>query len=246
MGAGVGNRTPVLIVCSPQARVGRTLVARLLLDFFLMGDRPATGFDFVVEPPSFVDFLPDHTVQSDVADVEGQMALFDRLIEPDGTAKVVDLAPGSFRQFFSVMAQIDFADQALQRGIEPIALFMAAPDMVSHRAYAELQRSLPELLLVPVYNDAIAHGRRERENFPPAGPVAVPIQIPALAPHFYRFIENPPFSFAAFRSTPPRDIPLDAYMELLRWVRRVFVEFRELELRLLLGEVRASLLRGAS
>ncbi len=29
-------------------------------------------------------------------------------------------------------------------------------------------------------------------------------------------------------------------------MRRVFVEFRELELRLLLGDVRASLLRGAS
>ena len=74
----------------------------------------------------------------------------------------------------------------------------------------------------------------------------MPIQIPALVPHFYRYLENPPFSFAEFRGTPPRDIPLDAYMELLRWVRRVFVEFRELELRLLLGDVRASLFRGAS
>src|SRR5688572_13222252 len=120
MGAGLSRLTPLLIVCSPQTRVGRTLVSRLLLDFFLMEDR---------------------------------------LITPDGTAKVVDLAPASFQQFFSVMAQIDFVDQARRRGIEPIALFMAAPDAVSQRAYAELQRGLPELLLVPVYNEAIAQGK---------------------------------------------------------------------------------------
>jgi hypothetical protein len=246
MGAGVSSRTPLLIVCSPQSRVGRTLVARLLLDFFLMEGRPVAGFDFVVEPPSFIDFLPDQTVQANVTDIEGQMALFDRLIVPDGTAKVVDLAATSFQQFFSVMAQIDFIHDARQRGIEPIALFMAAPDAVSQRAYAELQRGLPELLLVPVYNEAIGHGQRARQNFPPARSVSLPIQIPALAPHLYRYLERPPFSFAGFRSEPPRDIPLDAYMELLRWLRRAFVEFRELELRLLLGEVRASLLRGAS
>ena len=157
--------------------------------------------------PSFIDFLPDHTVQSNVADIEGQMALFDRLIVPDRTAKVVDLAPASFQQFFSVMAQIDFVDQARRRGIEPVALFMAAPDAVSQRAYAELQRGLPELLLVPVYNEAIAQGKRARQNFPPGRLVSVPIQIPALAPHFYRYLENPPFSFAEFRGTPPRRHP---------------------------------------
>ena len=103
-------------------------------------------------------------MQANVADIAGQMALFDRLIVPDGTAKVVDLAPASFQQFFSVMAQIGFVDQARRRGIEPIALFIAAPDAVSQRAYAELQRGLPELLLVPVYNEAIAHGKRARRE----------------------------------------------------------------------------------
>jgi hypothetical protein len=246
MRARVSNRTPLYILCSPRPRVGRTLLARLLIDFFLMDDRPAAGFDFIVEPPSLIDFLPDNSVQSNIADTAGQMALFDRLILPDHTAKVVDLAPAAFQQFFSVMAQIGFVDDARQRGIEPVALFIATPDAASQRAYAELQRGLPELVLVPVYNEAIAQGRRARENFPPARAVSVPMQVPALAPHLYRYLVKSPFSFVDFRSRPPRHIPLDLYMELLRWMRRVFVEFRELELRLLLDDVRASLLRGAS
>src|SRR3954447_9965062 len=94
----VTSRTPLLIVCSPEARVGRTLLARLLIDFFLMEDRPVAGFDFMAEPPSLIDFLPDHTAQARISDIQGQMALFDRLILPDRIAKVVDLAPESFHR----------------------------------------------------------------------------------------------------------------------------------------------------
>src|SRR5689334_13052537 len=215
MRSGAANRTPLFIVCSPQQRVGRTLVARLLLDFFLMEDRPAAGFDFDAEPPSLADFLPAQTAIAKVSDIQGQMALFDRLIVSDNVAKVVDLAPASLQQFFNVMGQIDFIDAAHGRGIEPVALFIATPDMLTQRVYAGLRNSLPELVLVPVYNEAVAEGHRARKNFPLShNAVSVPIQIPALPQHFYRYLEKPPFSFAAFRGTPPQDIPLDAYLEL--------------------------------
>ncbi len=246
MGAGVASRTPLFIVSSPQPQVGRTLVARLLIDFFLMEGRPIAAFDFAPQPPSLIDFLPGQTVRADVTEIGGQMALFDHLIVPDRIAKVVDLAPASFQQFFQVLGQIDFVGDARRRGIEPIVLFIAAPDALSQRAYADLRSRLPEMVLVPVYNEAIAHGHRARKNFPLSRSGSVPMQIPALPQHFYRFLENPPFSFSDFRGSPPEEIPLEAYLELLRWMRRVFVEFRELELRLLLGDVQASLFRGAS
>lgn len=243
---GAAGRTPLFIVCSPQVRVGRTLVARLLIDFFLMEDREVAGFDFDAEPPSLADFLPSHTTIAEVGDIQGQMALFDRLILPDHVAKIVDLAPASLQQFFNVMGQIDFIDAARGRGIEPVALYIATPEPIAQRVYAGLQKSLPELVLVPVYNEAIAEGQRARRNFPLSHhAVSVPIQIPALPAHFYRYLEKPPFSFAGFRGTPPQDIPLDSYLELLRWMKRVFVEFRELELRLLLNDVRSSLKHGA-
>jgi hypothetical protein len=245
MGAGASSRTPLFIVCSPQQKVGRTLVARLLIDFFLMEDRPVAGFDFDAERPALIDFLPKQTISADVDDIGGQMALFDRLIVPDGITKVVDLAPASFQRFFWVMARIGYLDDARRKGIEPIALFIATPDAASQRAYADLQRSMKDLVLVPVYNEAIAHGQRARKNYPPSRQVSLPIQIPALPQHFYRYLEQAPISFADFRGTPPQDIPLDAFVELLRWTRRVFVEFRELELRLLLADVRLSLQHGA-
>lgn len=245
MRGGVTSGTPLFIICSPQQRVGRTLVARLLLDFFLMENRSVRGFDFSAEQPTLTDFLPAHSFHAGVGDIGAQMALFDRLIMPDRVAKVVDLTPTAFNQFFSIMAELSFIEDARQRGIVPVVLFVASPDALSQRAYAELQRALPDLVMVPVYNEAVAQGQRARKGYPLGRSVAVPLQIPALPPYFYRYLAQPPFSFADFRGAPPQDIPLDGYMELLRWMRRVFVEFRELELRLLLNDVRLSLKQGA-
>ena len=172
------HRTPLYIVCSPRPRAGRTLLARLLVDFFLMEDRPVAAFDFASEEPGLIDFLPDYTFRADLAGIQGQMDLFDHLIEPDRTAKVVDLAPASFQQFFAVMRQIDFVAGAHRRGIEVVALFITAADSASARGYAGLRNSLPEMLLVPVYNEAVSR-QAPRDNFP-LSTVSLPLRIPAL------------------------------------------------------------------
>ncbi len=236
------RRTPVYVVCSPRPRVGKTLLARLLIDFFLLDGRPVTAFDLNTDEPSLLDYVPGYTSTANIADIQGQMALFDRLIVDDKTAKIVDLGPASFDQFFAVMRQIDFVEEARRRSVEPVTLFMVDPDRASVQAYAGLQRRLAEMVLVPVHNEGVARGQGIRDKFPLSRAVSVPMQIPNLMPVLYRYIDKPPFSFADFRSTPPGDIPLDVYMELHRWMRRVFVEFRELELRLLLNDVQSSLL----
>jgi hypothetical protein len=235
------RRTPLYIVCSPRPGVGKTLLARLLVDFFLLEGRSVAAFDFTAEEPSLLQYLPGFTTRADITNIEGQMALFDRLMVNDKIAKVVDLAPACFAQFFSVLHQISFVEDARWRGIEPVALFVTDSHRASAQAYADLQSRLPGLVLVPVYNETVTRDQHARQNFPLSRAVSVPIQIPVLMPLLHRYIEKPPFSFADFRSTPPGNIPLDVYMELHRWMRRVFVEFRELELRLLLDDVQSAL-----
>jgi hypothetical protein len=240
------RRTPVYIVCSPRPRVGRTLVARLLIDFFLMDERPVAAFDLNASEPSLLDYMPDHTAAAEIADIQGQMALFDRLIVDDKTAKIVDLRPAAFEQFFAVMQQIDFVEEARRRSVEPVTLFIVDADRVSARAYAGLQHRLPEMILVPVYNEAVAKGEGSRDKFPLSRAASVPLQIPLLIPLLHRYIATPPFSFADFRGAPPENIPTDIYTELHHWMRRVFLEFRELELRLLFDDVQSSLLKSST
>jgi hypothetical protein len=56
-----------------------------------------------------------------------------------------------------------------------------------------------------------------------------------------RHIERRPFSFADERTWPAGEMGLEAHNELQKWLRRVFLEFREMELRVLLSDVQNSL-----
>ena len=71
--------TPLYVVCSPCRHVGKTLVSRLLSEFYIVNDRPVAAFDLADEGPQLADYLPDITTIADISDTRGQMAFFDRL-----------------------------------------------------------------------------------------------------------------------------------------------------------------------
>ena len=100
--------TPLYVVCSPCRRVGKTLVSRLLTEFYVVNDRPVAAFDLADEGPQLADYLPDMTTVVDIADTRGQMAFFDRLIADDVGAKIVDLSHRVFAKFFTVEQEIRF------------------------------------------------------------------------------------------------------------------------------------------
>jgi hypothetical protein len=43
--------TPLYVICSPQRSVGKTLLARLLAEFYLIDGRPVAAFDLADEGP---------------------------------------------------------------------------------------------------------------------------------------------------------------------------------------------------
>lgn len=230
-------RTPVYIVCSPLDRVGKTLLARLLTEFFIADDRYVEAFDLNASRPSLVDYLPGCTVIADIADTQGQMALFDRLIRDDEAPKVVDLGYRAFEQFFTILAQVGLLPEARRRKVQVVVLFVASPDPPSIAAYTALQRWLPGLVLVPVHNDALVRGP-QRGKFSTGSGIGLPLRLPLLATAVAQMVSDTSFSFAEFRLKRPADEALPFRFELDSWLRRVFVEFRELELRLLLATLR--------
>jgi hypothetical protein len=54
-------------------------------------------------------------------------------------------------------------------------------------------------------------------------------------------METPPFSFADPRIADSTRIPATAYAELERWLRRIYLEFCELDLRILLVDLQSSI-----
>jgi hypothetical protein len=219
------------IVTSPHARVGKTLLARLLIEFFRHSERRVAGYDLNPREPVLAGYFPELVWTLDIADTRGQMALFDRLIERDAITRVIDLGYGAYEQFFAVINEIGFVPEARRRSIEPVVLFIADRAPATPRAYAELRRRLPSTMVVPVHNEAISV-LLEREDFPPSRPECRVVRIPRLSPIVRGVIDRPSFSFG--------DHLMDqrgGRTEIHAWIDSIFTEFREFELRLLMGRL---------
>ena len=226
----------IFIVCSPRQRVGKTLVARALTEFILADGRSATAFDLNPNNTMLHAFLPRYTARADIESTRGQMALFDELIAEDEVANVIDLGDQAFDKFFTLLRQLALAEEARRRGINVVALFICDPDPRSAKSYAQTYGSLPQMALVPVHNEFVANMQDYMGNFPSPVPGERAVRVPVLSPFLKSVVDRPGFSFDDYleRHTGTRT-------ELHEWIDRVFVEFRELELRLLLRELKGSL-----
>lgn len=233
--------TAVFVIASPRAGTGKTFLARLIADFLRMNGGPIEAFELSPGDVALADQLPGLTAKSDLDSTQAQMRLFDRLILVDGIAKVVDVGHASFPRFFSLMDEIGFADAAQRRGLEVIVLYAVDAHPNSATAYSILQRRMPSTIMVPVFNEAILKGRRVRDQYPFARAAAVPMQIPLLPPHLKAHADRSGHSFIDFHSQLPTPVPIGPAYELRSWTKRVFLEFRELELRLLMERLSASL-----
>jgi hypothetical protein len=125
---------------------------------------------------------------------------------------------------------LDFLAEAREQGVVPLVLFISDPHRMSAQAEAMLQRWFDSLSVVTVYNEAVV---RPPRDYAPRVSRIVPLRIPRLTPALSAIIDQPGFSFAEYVQKP-RHEPTG----LESWIKRVFLEFRELELRMLLEELR--------
>jgi hypothetical protein len=223
------------VVASRHPRVGKTLIARLLTDFLRLTSRPLVGYDLDPREPSFAACFPNLVWPIDIADTRGQMALFDRMLADNWRTSVIDLSQGVFDQFFKVITEIGFEQEARRRLIQPIVLFITDAAPITAQSYAELRRRLTQTTLVPIHNEAtsfmIIPG-----DFRPSSPNCSALRIPRLSPLVRGVIDKPGFSFSTYMRTQS-----GGPTEVHSWIGQVFAEFRELELQLLIGQLESSL-----
>jgi hypothetical protein len=113
------------IVTSLHGRTGKTLLARVLADYFLLSDQTPLVFDTDAVEQSLSARFPSHSLVADLSEVRGQMALFDKLAEPSVDSRVVDVTHRSFRKFFDLMRDTDFIAEAHSNGVELVILYIA-------------------------------------------------------------------------------------------------------------------------
>ncbi len=227
--------TPLYIVASPCQKVGKTLIARLLIEFLLTSERLLEGYDLNPHDPTLAKRFPGLVIPIDIGETSGKMQLFDRLLAHDSTTKVIDLGCGQFAQFFAVMREIDFVTEARRRLIEPVVLFVADPQTTTVRTYGELRRQFETATFLPVHNQAVSITFTP-EDFPPTPTEYGVIRIPRLSPLVRRVIDWPSFSFGPYMDEQP-----DGPTQVHQWIYPIVTKFRELELQLLMGRLTALL-----
>jgi hypothetical protein len=218
------SRTPVYIICSPRPLVGKTLIARLLSEFLLLKNGTVAAFDINLKEPSLLDYLPGITETAEVDDTFGKMALMDRLIVNDALAKVIDLGFHAFDEFFKMSEEIGFMKEAARRGVAPVILFVADSDRTSERGYAMLQQQIPPNALVTVDNEYVVRG-----ELPATMAHGRILGIAALPVFLKTYIDRLTFSFTDYLRHEK-----DSSTELHQWIRSNYLNFREVELNLIL------------
>ena len=212
------------------------MLARLLIEFFRDSRRPLVGFDLNPRDPMLAERFPKLVWPVDISHTRGQMELFDRLLADTISTKIVDLGYGPFDQFFAIMSEIGFVQEARRRSIEPIVLFIADSEATTARSYAELQRRLAATF-VPVHNESVSL-MLDKADFPPTRPEYGVVRMERLSPIVRGVVDRPNFSFSAYMAKQA-----GGPTEVHAWVGNMYAEFRDFELRMLLGRLSMSLSR---
>ena len=133
----------IYIVCSDRHRNGKTLLARILVDYLVLEDGDPFVIDTETPEGPLRGSFPGRTALVDFASVPGQMKLFDTIIAGPGRDYVIDLSTPQFESFFDIQKKLDFMAEATRVGFRVVVLFivdkyhgsLAAADDVRHAIY---------------------------------------------------------------------------------------------------------------
>jgi hypothetical protein len=140
------------IVTSLHGRTGKTLLARVLADYFVLaGSRPLV-FDTDATEQTLRAWFPYDTVVADITEVRDQMTLFDTLAMRSPEARVVDVSHYTFRKFFKVLQDSDFVAEARARHVEPIVFYIADRNPDAYEEGRLLRERLEDCAFVLVEN----------------------------------------------------------------------------------------------
>lgn len=216
-----------IIVASARARSGKTLLARLLAEnFILSGQRPAI-FDTDAVAAPLVARFPNDALALDIERVTDQMALFDGLANPAAHSRIVDLTHGSFKKFFDLMLESDYVREARANGIQPVIFYIAGTDQEAFEQANDLRDRIGNCPFVFVENAVLGEIKQSIRNggeFRALADLPTRMLIPDLDPFFMEVIEEPDVSLSEFIREPTMKMSPETRAAIRSWLMKVLGE----------------------
>jgi hypothetical protein len=130
----------VILVGADKGGVGKTTVARTLLDYFGAHQTPVRAFDTESPRGTLKRFHPDVTEVVDVTSVADQMKIFDTLGSADARVTVIDVRAGLLSSTLQALGDIGFLDSAKKGQITFAVFHILGPSIASLNEIAETAR----------------------------------------------------------------------------------------------------------
>src|SRR5271166_4653469 len=121
----------VIIVGADKGGVGKTTVARTLLDYFIAHQVPTRAFDTEAPRGTLKRFHPDVTEVVDMALIAEQMKIFDTLNSSDAAVTVIDVRAGLMSVTLRALRDIGFIDAAKKGQITFAVFHILGPTIAS-------------------------------------------------------------------------------------------------------------------
>jgi hypothetical protein len=208
------------VVASDQHRNGKTLLARVLVDYLLLDGRDPFVIDTDAPDGPLRNFFPGRTALADFAAITGQMKLFDTILAAPGRDYVVDLPARHTENFVAAERDLNFFAECKKQGFRVFLFFIVDQSLVSLKAAKALQHHPGVDLFVPVRNMLV------RSSWPmDDGALTLPFLPAPLA----STINNRRFSFRAFVQGDTQGLSEDAVSALQGFLYEVLSNLADLE-----------------
>lgn len=160
----MANQPTIYIVASDASRNGKTLLARLIVDYLLLDGKDPFVLDTDAPVGPLRQYFPGRTALADVEKMSGQMKLFDTVLASPGRDYVIDLPQRHMLAFFKVVADLDFLNAARKKGFRVIVFFVVDWVLPSLRAAQDVFEVPGIDLFVAVINESIGSAWPEEEG----------------------------------------------------------------------------------
>lgn len=130
----------VVLVGADKGGVGKTTVARTLLDYFGAHQTPTRAFDTEWPRGTLKRFYPDVTEVLDVTSVSDQMKIFDTLGSAEAQVTVIDVRAGLLLSTLQALNDIGFVELGKTGKITFAVFHILGPSIASLDEIAETSR----------------------------------------------------------------------------------------------------------
>jgi len=230
----------VIIVGADKGGVGKTTVARTLLDYLIAQQAPVRAFDTEAPRGTLKRFHPDLAEVVDMTQVADQMRIFDTLNWSDAAVTLIDMRAGLMSPSLKALREIGFIEAAKKGQINLAVFHILGPSIASLNEINEIGALLGDARYFMVKNfinnthffewDEATHSGYFRQAAD-----SIEIVIPKLNEMAAEQVELASVPFLTFIANKKHGGEAAAYSFVLRgyvrhWLGNVWAEYDRIKL----------------